>query len=100
MARPTGGGQRSPAGGCAPGAAAAALALLAPAAAVLIADPGPLASFVALAGAIVVCLKVLSFGHFCANRRCAPAPLPNLPPSMHCAGGWRSSAQSWSASGT
>jgi hypothetical protein len=56
MARPAGRRQRSPASGCAPGAAAAALALLAPADAVLVADAGPLASFVALSGAIITCL--------------------------------------------
>jgi len=81
MAHPAGRRPRSPAGGCAPGAAAAAFALLAPVAAVLVADPGPLASFVAIAGAVVMCLKLTSFVHFGASRRRAPAPCPDPPPS-------------------
>jgi len=88
MARPAGREQRSQVSGCAPGAAA--LALLAPAAAVLVADLGPLAAVVMLnAGAIVFCLKLLSFPQFCASHRCAPAPLPDPPPSRPRAGGWR-----------
>jgi len=81
MAHPAGRRPHSPAGGCALGAAAAAFALLAPVAAVLVADPGPLASFVAIAVSIVTCLKLISFIHFGASKRRAPAPLPDPPPS-------------------
>ncbi len=77
-------------------AATAALALLALAAAVLVADPGPLASFDALASAIITCLKLLSFA-LLRSHWCAPAPLLDWLPSRPRAGGWRRSAQSWSA---
>jgi hypothetical protein len=38
-------------------------------------------AFIALAGTVVVCLKLSSFAHYCASRRRAPAPLPDPPPS-------------------